>query len=221
MSTQSFGEHFELTKLLHARSVAREICYELSSMIQPGMTEKEALGLYKSLCEKYPIQKQWHPPKLRFGPNTLCNFRDESLPYVLNDEDLFFIDIGPVVDGHEADYGETFSLGNNFSYKNISLRSKSVFTEVREYFLTNKVTGQMLYEFAQKRAQHYGLILNLGQDGHRIGDFPHHIHFRGGLPETNEVIIPNAWILEIHLFDHEKKFGAFFEDLLTDRDLED
>lgn len=219
MGIQSFGDQFELRKLLHARQIAREITYELSSMIRPGMTEEEAYSLYKDLCVKFGVEKQWHPPKLRFGPNTLCNFRDVSAPYELSDEDIFFIDIGPVIDGHEADYGETFSIGNEFGLKNIALRSKTVFDEVKKFWLENKINGEELYDFAKSRADHYGFILNMGSDGHRIGDFPHHIHFKGGLPESEEVIIPNAWILEIHLYSRDKKYGAFFEDILTDNPL--
>lgn len=219
MGIQSFGEKFDLKKLIHARDVAREMTYELSSMFRPGMTEDEAHKLYKELCTKYPVEKQWHPPKLRFGPNSICNFKDVSVPYTLQEEDVFFIDIGPVIDGHEADYGETFAIGNQHLHKNIALRSKTVFDEVKAYWMANKTTGEKLYEFAKQRAEHYGYVLNMGSDGHRIGDFPHHIHFKGALPETDEVIIPNAWILEIHLYTKDKKFGAFFEDILTDSPL--
>lgn len=220
MGVQSFGENFSLDKLLRARSVARELTYELSSLIRPGMTEDEALDLYRELCKKYPVEKQWHPPKMRLGRNTLCNFRDVSDAYVLQEEDIFFIDIGPVVDGHEADYGETFSIGNHFEHKHICVSAKSIFEEVSSYWNIDRITGEELYQFAKERADHYGYILNMGSDGHRIGDFPHHLHFKGGLPEADEILVPNAWVLEIHLFHPEKKFGAFFEDILTDANLE-
>jgi Xaa-Pro aminopeptidase len=217
MAIQDFGEKFQREKLFRARETARDLCYELSSLIRPGMIEDEAHELYKELCKKYPIEKQWHPPKLRFGPNTIANFRDPSVPYTLQDEDIFFIDIGPVVDGHEADYGETFWLGANYEYKKICDAQIKVFEEVRDHWRKSRDSGPRLYEFAKKRADLHGYVLNVGQDGHRIGDFPHHVHFRGGLAECEEAIIPNAWILEIHLWDRKREFGAFFEDLLTDQ----
>jgi methionine aminopeptidase len=219
MGVQSFGEKFDLTKLFRAREVARDITYELSSLISPGMIEEDAHRLYKDLCKKYPIQKQWHPPKLRFGPNTICNFKDESKSYVLQEEDIFFIDIGPVVEGHEADYGETFSIGPNFDFKKICEAQRKVFSEVRNFWLATKATGPHLYDFAKERAKASGFVLNDGQDGHRIGDFPHHVFFRGSLVDLTEQIIPNAWILEIHLWDEGRKYGAFYEDLLTDSSL--
>jgi methionine aminopeptidase len=212
---QGFGESFSLEKLLAAREVARDITYELSSMIRPGMQEQDAHKLYHSLCQKFPVQKQWHPPKIRFGINTIHNFKDESLPYSLKEEDIFFIDVGPVIKGHEADYGETFILGEVHAFKHIAHASKKIFNLVCAEFAKDEMKGAPLYEFASKEAQEMGYILNLGQDGHRIGDFPHHVHFRGGLPDCEERIIPNAWILEIHLWEPKKQFGAFFEDILT------
>ena len=220
MGIQSNSENFDLKKLFHARNVARDITYELSSMIRPGMTEEDAHRLYKELCQKHPVQKQWHPAKLRFGPNTICNFKDVSAPYVLKDEDIFFIDIGPVVDGHEADYGETFSIGASYDYKRICEAQKIIFKEVTDEWKKTRTGGPHLYEFAKKRAEDLGFVLNDGQDGHRVGDFPHQIYFKGALMECEEEVVPNAWILEIHLWDPKKKFGAFYEDILTDLDLD-
>lgn len=216
MGLQSFGEKFNLEKLHRARNVARDITYELASLLKPGMTEEDAHRLYKELCQKYPVEKQWHPAKLRMGPNTICNFKDISEPYTLKEDDVFFIDIGPVVDGHEADFGETFFIGKNEEYKRICDAQKKVFEEVSEHWRKTREGGAPLYAFAKKRAEIYGFVLNADQDGHRIGDFPHHVFYKGGLGEVHESVVPNAWILEIHLWDPNKRFGAFYEDILTD-----
>ncbi len=218
MAIQDFGEKFSLEKLFRAREVARNMTYELSSLICPGMTEADAHRMYKELSVKHGVEKQWHPPKLRFGPNTICNFKDESISYTLQEEDIFFIDIGPVVDGHEADYGETFSIGSIYEHKLICEAQRKVFAEVSKEWKEKNLSGVELYKFADQAARRTGFLFNPGQDGHRIGDFPHHVHFRGGLGELNEKAIPNAWILEIHLWDPKKKFGAFFEDILGTQD---
>lgn len=215
MAIQDFGENFDLKKLFHARDVARDLTFELSTLLSPGMNEEDAHKLYKEIALKYPIEKQWHPPKLRLGPNTICNFKDPSIPYTLKEDDIFFIDIGPVVDGHEADYGETFTLGHNPEYQRICETQRKIFQEVGQFWKVSGSSGASLYEFAAKRALAHGYVLNMNQDGHRIGDFPHHVFFRGGLAECEERVVSNAWILEIHLWDPQKRFGAFYEDILT------
>ncbi len=214
MGIQDFGENFDLEKFSRARDVARDMTYELSSLIRPGMVEDEAHELYKNLCLKYGIEKNWHPPKLRFGPNTLKTFREPSAPYTLLEEDIYYIDIGPVVEGHEADYGETFTIGSNYDHKHIADSAQKLFAETSVHWKEHRTRGPALYEWAAKRARELGYRLNMGSDGHRIGDFPHHVFFKGAILETNEELIPNAWILEIQLDHPTGKFGAFFEDIL-------
>lgn len=214
MGIQDFGDKFDLEKFYHARDVARDMAYELASMIRPGMVEEDAHAMYKNLCVKYSVEKNWHPPKLRFGPNTLKTFKEVSDPYTLLDEDIFYVDIGPVINGHEADYGETFVIGSNYDHKHVAETSKKLFNEVQIRWNETKARGPELYDWAQKRAKELGYVLNMGSDGHRIGDFPHHVFFKGAIVECDESLLPNAWILEIQL-DHPKlKFGAFYEDIL-------
>lgn len=214
MPIQDFGKNFDLEKFYHARDVARDMAYELASKIRSGMVEEEAHELYKKICQKHGVEKNWHPAKLRFGPNTLKTFKEISDPYILQDNDIFYVDIGPVVDGHEADYGETFTIGSNFEHRHVADTSKKLFDEVSAYWHKTKTRGPALYKWATARAKEYGYHLNMGSDGHRIGDFPHHIFFKGAIIETDEELLPNAWILEIQL-DHPKlKFGAFYEDIL-------
>jgi len=214
MGIQDFGENFNLELFYGARDVARDLTYELSSLIRPGMSEDDAHRLYKELCAKKGITKQWHPPKMRFGSNTLKNFSEPSEPLTLQENDVYFIDIGPVVDGHEADYGETFWVGSGFEHKRIADCAQKLFNDVAQFWNKTPIRGTALYEYADKKAKELGYHLNMGSDGHRIGDFPHHVFFKGSLTECEETVIPNAWILEIHLWSPDKKFGAFYEDVL-------
>ena len=61
----------------------------------------------------------------------------------------------------------------------------------------------MGYEFVTK-----------GASGHRVGDFPHHVFYRGNLKDIPQTVSANRWILEIQLHDRSLQRGAFFEDIL-------
>lgn len=214
MGIQDFGANFNLSKFYNAREIAFQMTHELASFIMSGMTEEEAHEQYKIICKRHHVEKNWHPPKIRFGSNTLKSFKESSDPYILQEEDIFYIDIGPVIDGHEADYGETFVLGSNFEHKRIADCSRKLFNEVSEQWKKNSLKGLELYRWAINRASEMGYKLNMGSDGHRIGDFPHHLIFKGAIIECDEILLPNAWILEIQLDHPQLRFGAFFEDIL-------
>ena len=55
----------------------------------------------------------------------------------------------------------------------------------------------------------------MSMNGHRLGDFPHALHYKGKLSDFSEAPFPNLWVLEIHLIDEKINRGAFFEDILT------
>ena len=214
MTIQNFGKNFQLGKLYKAQEMAKEMTYKISSEIKAGMTEDEGQAIYKRICIENGIEKSWHPPKIRFGPNTQKSFYETSDPYILKEEDIFFIDIGPVLDGHEADYGETFWLGQNYEIRKIAESSKILFGQVRQYWYEKNCNGPELYDYAKELATRLGYKLNMGSDGHRIGDFPHHPIFRGPIIECMEKVLPDAWILEIQLDHPHLKITSFYEDIL-------
>jgi hypothetical protein len=52
--------------------------------------------------------------------------------------------------------------------------------------------------------------------GHRVSDFPHAAIHAGSLADFDQSPAALRWILEIHLRDPQRRFGAFFEDMLLD-----
>jgi methionyl aminopeptidase len=216
MNLEAVSEHYNFEKFDDCRAKSWEILYALAGKIQPGMTEAEGHEAYKKLCVQFGVEKNWHPSKIRFGANSIMGFREVSDPeVVLKDNDIFFLDIGPIIHGHEGDVGKTFVLGTNSEFSRISKDSEEIWEIVGDHWRKNKVNGLDLYEFARLQAENRGWKLNLaGASGHRIGDFPHHVFHRGSLREFDAVAIPDRWILEIQLRHPENKFGAFFEDVL-------
>ena len=153
---------------------------------------------------------------MRFGVNTVLPFAKPPLEnHVLQDDDLFFLDIGPVFHGYESDIGETFQLGSNPKTQKLIEDSKTLFAMVKKHWQMTGSNGEELYRYASSHAEERGYKLALeGASGHRISEFPHAAHYRGKLKTFDLIPTPSRWILEIHLIDTQRKIGAFSEDVL-------
>lgn len=210
---ERLGEGFDPALFRRCREATIALAGQLAHSLAPGITEEEAHGLFKKLIAEHGIAKVWHPTKIRFGANTLCNFREPGDPSVrLSEGDLFFVDIGPVIHGHEGDYGETFRCGGGSDP--LIRASRDVFDVTERAWRESGLTGGALYQVAQTAARERGFDLNMNMDGHRIGDFPHALHHKGDLKGFDQVPTPGVWILEIHVVDRARERAAFFEDVL-------
>lgn len=214
MTIENVGSDFNLELYLKAREKTIEAVSKTAKLIKPGMTEASGLEILNHQLTQLGIEKFWHPSKFRMNKNTTKNFRDTSEDVVLQEEDVFFIDIGPVFYAHEGDYGETFFVGENEIHEHLKNASKCVFQKTQQAWREKTLTGKALYEFASREAQKLGYHLNSNMYGHRLGDFPHALHHKGKLGDADIVPSPHLWVLEIHLIDEKHQRGAFYEDIL-------
>lgn len=213
--TESVGKHFSIDKLLEARQKTKAVVRETALRVETGMTEEDGLNLIDKMLDKYGSENKWHPNRFRIGPNTTKSFREESEPGItLGENDLFFIDIGPVFENHEGDFGETFIHGRLLEYSKISEASKTIFKKTSEAWKMKALNGQDLYAFAKEKALKMGYELIPKMKGHRLSEFPHALHFKGGLSEIETHPTAQLWILEILIRHPTENFGAFYEDLL-------
>lgn len=212
-SNENVGNSFQIEKFLAARERSIAMVRDCAQKIRPGMSEEQGHQILKDALADHQCERLWHPSKVRFGVNTLKTFREKSEPDTLIQAgDLFFFDIGPVFDGHEGDYGETFVCEKGDS--KLADAAQEVYQKSAKAWRESNLTGAALYKYAAECANNLGYELNQDMDGHRLGDFPHALHFKGGLPEHEGVPVPGLWILEIHLRDSKTNRGSFFEDLL-------
>lgn len=160
--------------------------------------------------------KSWHPPQIRFGENTLLPFGQKGIENpVLKENDIYFLDIGPIFDGHEGDVGRPFFVGNNPEMARCCSDAALIWEAVRNHWLNTNANGKELYQFARNCAQNHGWQLSLDEaNGHRISDFPHAARMRGTIEGFEQKPSANRWILEIQIKHPTKPFGAFYEDLL-------
>ncbi len=218
INPQGVGSNYNYEEFKKSQSIGWEILSDLKEKIQPGMTEENGREEYSQVLKKFGIEKNWHLPKIRFGPNTTKSFKqlsDEN--YKLKEADIYFIDIGPIINGYEADVGQTFTIGKNtiLGHQKISKDGLEIFNIVKNQFLVHQLKGPDLYQFAEAEAHKKGWqLIDDGANGHRIGDFPHHTFYRGSLRGFEDQLIPHLWILEIQLRSPDQTFGSFYEDVL-------
>lgn len=209
------GPSFSVDGMLQARAKTRQAIREISARIRPGMVEEDAVAMAKQVLTDSGLFLTWHPTRIRFGTNTTRAMKQQSeAGIVLDENDIFFIDMAPRFDAWEGDGGATFTVGNNEEHARCARDAESLFHDVRHYWEATKATGRALYAYAEKRAREMGWELNFDLPGHRVSDFPHAAIHTGALADADFTPSPMRWILEIHIRHPQKPFGAFYEDLL-------
>ncbi|MDY7560866.1 M24 family metallopeptidase [Pseudomonas sp. 10B1] len=212
---EAVGDLYDIDSMKHAQRMTWRAIEQMGVLIKPGMRESEARELGKKILTDLGTQRIWHPLLIRFGANTLKTFKQASEgDPVLGEDDIFFVDMGAVWQGHEGDAGMTFTTGNDPEMATCAAAAKTLFTRVEHYWKAHKTPGQALYTFAQEQAVEMGWELNLNIKGHRVSDFPHAIYRGGNLGDFETTPGAGLWILEIQIAHPSKPYGAFFEDLL-------
>lgn len=187
---------------------------EVVQILKPGVSESKVRLEAVEIFKKQGIEKSWHNPYIRFGTNTILTFKDKPAEdRILQDEDIAYIDIGPIINGVEGDAGCTLVLGENNLFHELKFQSESIFNLAVEYWKENKPTGIELYKYIYKLTDDSGFIFNLDPAGHLIGSFPHK-GWKDGLHTYPYVPEAGYWILEIQIKHQEKPYGAFFEKIL-------
>lgn len=211
------GTAYDPDQLLAVRRMTRDAINRIAARVAPGMVEEDAVEMARDLLADMGMVRGWHDVYVRFGANTTKTFGAPSDPGVrLGENDVFFIDIGPVWQRWEGDGGDTFICGNDPEMMRCAEDARRIFHLVRKKWQDEPATGKDLYEFAVKVARDLGWELNLDLSGHRISDFPHADIYEGPLADAEFHPARLIWVLEIHIRHPTKAYGAFFEDLLLE-----
>lgn len=219
---------FRAENLLKAQARGWEGLRQLQAAIRVGMTEEEARREGERILKELGAKKHWHRVLVRFGANTLKKFNEASdAVEPLREGDVYFLDLGPVfeVDGieYEADIGETFVVESaspqapehQVAKLELVEAARTIFRRVAGIWREESLSGAALYARAKEETEKLGYVLNPEVDGHRVGDFPHQVFFRGGMGEIDFKPSAGVWILEIQIRHPHLPFGAFIEDLLV------
>ena len=215
-SLEAVGSNFTVDGMLEVRDRTRAAIRAIAALIRPGMTEEDGVAIARSTLKDMGLLRGWHGIVVRFGRNTVREYGSPSdKGVVLLDNDIFFVDIGPMLDNVEGDCGETFVVGTDEEMHRARRDVVSLWHRVHAIWQSDGLTGRELYRFAEAQAASMGWDLNLKRmSGHRIGDYPHRHRYDGLLSETDISPSPYVWILEMHIRHPGRDFGAFYEDLM-------
>ncbi len=212
---EAVGERYDPALMQRARERSWDVLQDIRERMRPGMDEDEAKVEAQAVFAEHGIERLWHRPLVRIGANTTKAFREPSDPGVrLGEDDIYFIDLGLVFDGHEGDVGDTFTVGHAPARQACAEAARKLFGVVARAWRDRGLSGTALYAFADAQARAMGWRFNHAIKGHRLGDFPHAIHKAGNLADLEAAPATGLWVLEIQIAHPTEPFGAFYEDLL-------
>jgi methionyl aminopeptidase len=214
---EATGEKYSVEELLDVRSRVRKAVNLIASKIEVGMVEEDARAMARETLKELGMRRGWHHIITRLGPNTTKDFMERSEPgVVLQPNDIYFVDIGPIYGDCEGDGGDTFVVGNDPDHHRAKSDVRAIWETVRGQWFSTGDSGKDLYDFAIATTEELGWKLNMDLSGHRLSDYPHSAHYDGPLAEVNFRPSPNLWVLEIAIAHPDGTFGAFYEDLLLE-----
>lgn len=202
---------------------------ENRKLITPGITEMQLnRAIFDLAFELQGIRTFWHKRIVRAGKNTLLPYAENPPDLILRENEILFLDFGPVYVDWEADLGRTYVLGNDLKMVQLKNDTERLWHEGVNYFKTNykKLTGADFYTYTCQLAKENGREFGNIHCGHLIGNFPH--EKLSGEDKRNYLHPANLdrvslsdfagrnrfWIYEMHLIDKENEIGAFVEGII-------
>jgi Xaa-Pro dipeptidase len=215
--------------LLDAQQRAAAFFARIESLIRPGLSESQLTREIAELGQReFGIEQNWHKRIVRAGPNTLAPYDDNPPERTLGEDEILFVDLGPLFEQWEADFGRTYVLGQDPHKLRLRDDLATAFAAGKRYFEQHPdITGAGLYAHAQELARQAGWEFGGKLAGHLVGEFPHKawavdpalVWIAPGNHTPMRQLDPfgrqRHWILEIHFVDRQRQIGGFYEELLT------
>lgn len=201
---------------------------EAAGVIRAGRTELEIeRDIYDIAARDFGVTAHWHDRVVRAGINALCVAGQQAPDRTVEEDDIVFLDLGPVFGDWEADVGRSYAVGNDPERHRLVADLEIIFDIVKLRFQADQdMTGAGLYALAVEEAEKRGWRFGGKIAGHLVGKFPYARSPAGkdggrAYPaNTQRMRDPDLhgharrWILEIHLVAQDGSFGGFCERLL-------
>jgi Xaa-Pro aminopeptidase len=204
------------------------VAIERDRLIRPGRSERDVEDDIRELAAReFGVEKHWHRRIVRSGPNSITTAGDHPPVRMIEEDDIVYLDLGPVLGGWEADIGKSYALGNHPRKQALVAELPRQFEKLQAHFRMHpNITGAQLYDFAVRSAEAAGWKFGGKIAGHIISEFAH-AQIPGAKDLTrisplNDTPMsdpdghgrPRHWIGEIHLVELDESFGGFYERLL-------
>jgi Xaa-Pro aminopeptidase len=230
MDESRLDEDIRTTRLLDAQAKAVQLfdAVQNQGLVRAGISEQTLSDEIRDLANSmFGVTRHWHKRIARAGENTLDTFSDNPPERIIADDDILFLDFGPIFEEWEADFGRTYVLGSD--PRKLALRDAlpEVWQAGREFFLQRAdITGTELFDHVVALSEAVGWEFGGEIAGHLVGEFPH-VKITGD--EIDSYVAPGStlpmrrkdrsgrqchWILEVHLVDRARRYGGFYEELL-------
>src|SRR5271163_146772 len=98
-------EEQRASELLEAQTRAEALFHQVEArgLIRPGITEKGLNAeIYALAQELFGITTYWHKRIVRAGKNTLLPYAENPPDHTIGEDDILFLDLGPVFEKWEA-----------------------------------------------------------------------------------------------------------------------
>lgn len=230
MDASTGSEADRVAGLMQAQRVAAGFFDRIAQdLIRPGITESRLAHQIIELGRReFGLQTHWHKRIVRAGANTLAVYNENPPDRAIGEDDLVFIDLGPVFEAWEADFGRTYVLGSDPLKRRLCEDVVRAFADGVRYFQAHPdITGAELFAYLKTLAREYGWECGGIIAAHWVGEFPHKTwpdYPSAGIANEHHHLPMHGqdargrqqhWILEIHFVDRVRQIGAFHEELLT------
>jgi Xaa-Pro dipeptidase len=223
-------EAARVARLLQAQGMAARLFDEVTErkLVRAGIGERALADEIRDLAASmFGITRHWHKRIVRSGGNTLDTARANPPDRQIADDEIVFLDFGPIFEQWEADFGRTYVIGNDAHKIALCDALPRVWQAGRDYFHRSPdITGEELFDYVVAVSRDFGWDFGGVIAGHLIGEFPHE-KIEG--EDIESYVAPGStqpmrrkdrsgnvchWILEVHLVDRTRGWGGFHEELL-------
>lgn len=123
-------------QLSEAQGNAEELFAEIihSGLIRAGVFESELSAEIHALARRrFGVRRHWHKRVVRCGRNTLLTYHDDPPDRRTGEDDVVYLDFGPLFEEWEADFGRTYVLGTDPRKHKLVADVETAFSKAKQH----------------------------------------------------------------------------------------